>query len=65
MKILLSEIMFERKLSTRQVALMTGISKSTIGRIMNGEVSPSADTLELLAKTLKIHIYDLIESDFK
>lgn len=65
MRILLSEIMFERKLSVRQVSIMTGIPKSTINRIMNGEVSPTADTLELLAKGLKICIYDLIESDFK
>lgn len=44
---------------------MTGIPKSTINRIMNGEVSPRVDTLELLAKGLKIRIYDLIESDYK
>ena len=44
---------------------MTGISRSTVSRIMNGKVSPSADTLELLAKGLKVRIYDLIESDYK
>lgn len=65
MKILLSKIMYERELSIRQVSIMTGIPKSTISRIMNGEVSPRADTLELLAKGLKIHIYDLIDSDYK
>lgn len=65
MKILLSKIMAERKLTIRQVSTMTGISKSTISRIINGEVSPSADTLEALAKGLKVRIYDLIESDFK
>ncbi len=65
MKILLSKIMFERKLTIRQVSTKTGISKSTISRIINGEVSPSADTLELLAKGLKVRIYDLIESDYK
>ena len=57
--------MYERELSIRQVSIMTGIPKSTISRIMNGEVSPRADTLELLAKGLKIHIYDLIDSDYK
>lgn len=65
MKILLSQIMYERKLSVRQVSILTGLSKSTISRIMNGEVSPSADTLELLAKGLKVRIFDLIESDYK
>ncbi len=65
MKILLSEIMSKRKLSIRQVSIMTGISKSTVSRIMNGEVSPRADALELIAKGLNVHICDLIESDFK
>lgn len=65
MKILLNEIMYERNLSFQEVALMTGISKSTVHRIANGKVSPTADTLELLAKGLKIRISDLYESDFK
>lgn len=65
MKILLSEIMSKRKLSIRQVSILSGISKSTISRIMNGEISPRADALEQLAKGLKVRIYDLIESDYK
>lgn len=64
MKILLDKIMYEKNLSVRQVSIVTGISKSTINRIMNNEVSPSADTLERLAKGLKIRISDLIESSF-
>lgn len=64
MKILLDKIMYEKNLSVRQVSIMTGISKSTINRIMNNEVSPSAETLERLAKGLKIRISDLIESSF-
>ena len=58
MKILLDKIMHEKNLTNRQVTIMTGISKSTINRIKNGEVSPSADTLEILAKGLKVRIYD-------
>lgn len=65
MKILLGEIMYKKNLSIRQVSIMTGISKSTINRIMNGEISPTADTLECLAKGLEIHICDLIESPYK
>lgn len=59
MKILLDKIMHEKNLSVRQVSIMTGIPKSTVNRIMNGDVSPTADTLETLAKGLKIHITDL------
>lgn len=65
MKILLDKIMYEKKLSIRQVSIMTGVSKSAISKIMNGEVSPTIDTLERLAKGLKIHISDLLESPYK
>ena len=65
MKILLGEIMYNKNLSVRQVALLTGLSKSTISRIANEETSPTADMLERIAKGLKIHITDLIESPYK
>lgn len=65
MKILLDKIMYEKNLSVRQVSIATGVSKSTINRIMNGTVSPTADTLERLAKGLKVHISDLYESPYK
>lgn len=64
MKILLAEIMYKRNLTIRQVSIMTGLSKSTIHRIMTGGVSPSADTLELLAKGLKVRISDIIDSPY-
>ncbi len=65
MKILLSKIMYEKNLSVRQVSIITGVSKSAINKIMNGEVSPTIDTLERLAKGLKIRISDLLDSPCK
>lgn len=65
MEILLDKIMYDKNLSVRQVSIATGISKSTINRIMRGEVSPTINTLELLAKGLKIRISDLYESPYK
>lgn len=65
MNILLSKIMYEKNLSVRQVSIMTGVSKSAINKIMNGEVSPTIDTLERLAKGLKVRISDLIDSPCK
>ena len=65
MKILLSEIMYNRNISVRQLSIMSGISKSTINNIMNGKYSPTMDNMELLAKALKMRITDLFESDFK
>lgn len=57
--------MYDRNLSVRQVSKMTGISRSTIGRIANGEISPTANTLEALARGLNISISDLIDSPYK
>ena len=65
MKILLGVLMNKNNLSTRQVAEMTGISKSTINRIANEEISPTLDTLETIAKGLNVRITDLFDSSFK
>ena len=65
MKILLGDIMYERNLTARQVEIMTGVSKSTVSRIVNNQIIPRLDTLEELAKGLNIKISDLYESDFQ
>ena len=65
MKILLDKIMISKNLTIRQVSFLTGIPKSSVQRIMNNEISPSADTLELIAKALKVHISDLLDSPYK
>ena len=65
MKILLGDIMYERNLTARQVEIMTGVSKSTVSRIANNQIIPRLDTLEELAKGLRIKISDLYESDFQ
>lgn len=57
--------MYKHNLTARQVEIMTGISKSTVNRIANGQVMPRIDTLEQLAIGLKIKITDLYESDLK
>lgn len=63
MKILLKEIRKKRGLSLRQVSILTGVGYKTIHDIENGSM-PRIDTLELLAKGLKIKISDLISSDY-
>lgn len=65
MKILLGEIMYKKNLSVRQVSRMTGVPPSTINDIMNERSYPRLDTLEKIAKGLKIHISDLYESPYK
>lgn len=61
----MNEIMYDKNISTRQLSLMTGISKSTINNIANGVYSPTMNSMELLAKALKVRISDLYESDYK
>lgn len=65
MKILLDQIMYGKNISVRQLSLMSGVSKSTIQRIANEEISPRLDTLEKLAIGLKCRMTDLFESDYK
>ena len=65
MKILLSEIMYSKNISVRQLSVRSGISKSTIDNIMNEMYSPTMENMELLAKALKVRITDLFESDYK
>lgn len=65
MKILLDIIMAKRKLSVRQVSRMTGIPASTISDIMNEKASPRMDTMEILAKELRVRISDLYDSPYK
>lgn len=65
MKILLDEIMYKKNLTIRQVSIMTGIPKSTIADIASGRTSPRMDTMEQLAKGLKMRISDLYESPYQ
>lgn len=65
MKILLREYMYNKNLTIRQVSVVTKISKSTISNICSGKRMPRMDTMEQLAKGLKIRITDLFESPYK
>lgn len=65
MKMLLDKIMYDKNLSIRQLSIMTGIPKSTINDIVTGRTMPRIDTLETIAKGLKVRISDLYESDYK
>lgn len=64
MKILLNEIMYNKKLTIRQVSYLTGVPKSTIADICNGTF-PRLDILEDIARGLNLHTTDLYDSDIK
>lgn len=65
MKILLDKYMARKKLTVRQVSVLTDIPKSTIADIQNNKTMPRMDTMENLAKGLKVRITDLFDSPFK
>lgn len=65
MKILLQEYMYSKNLTIRQVSVVTNIPKSTISNISSGKRMPRMDTMEDLAKGLKVKITDLFDSPFK
>ena len=65
MKILLREIREKRKLTLRQMEIITGVSKSALSRIEKGEVSMTFHEAELIAEGLHIGIVDLFESAVK
>ena len=65
MKILLDELMDKKNLTIRQVSILTGVPKSTVSDIVSRGRILRLDTMELLAKGLKVHITDLFESEYK
>ena len=64
MKILIQDIIYKRNLTLRQAALLTGIPKSTLEDICSGRM-PRIDTMESIAKGLKVRITDLFDSPYK
>ncbi|MCI7130324.1 MAG: helix-turn-helix domain-containing protein [Lachnospiraceae bacterium] len=64
MKILIADIIFQKNLSLRQVSILTGVPKSTLGKLCNGSV-PRLDTLEQIAKGLQVRMQNLYDSPWK
>ena len=54
----------QENLTLRQAALLTGIPKSTLEDICSGRM-PRIDTMESIAKGLKVRITDLFDSPYK
>lgn len=65
MEVLVWQAREDKGLSVRQLAKLTGLSKSTINNIENGRTSPTLWQLEQLAKALDCKITYLFESEYK
>lgn len=65
MDIKIYEARTKRKLTLQNLAMLSGVSKSTLNRIENGITSPNMIQMEAIAKAMNAHITELFESDFK
>jgi transcriptional regulator with XRE-family HTH domain len=54
-----------RKLSTRSLAALSGLSVNTLSLIENGKTSPSVNTLSQLAQSLNVPISAFFETEHK
>lgn len=59
------EVRTAKGLKLEAVALLTGVSKSTLNNIENGKTSPTLANLEKIARGLGCRISDLYDSEHK
>lgn len=55
----LQAIMYEKKITYRQLERLTGISKSALHKIANFEQSPTQEVMISIAKGLKMKVTDI------
>lgn len=65
MEVLTWQARTKRNLTLKQLAEMTGISKTTLNTIENGKTSPTLRQLEAIAIALDMKISDLYDSKYK
>lgn len=64
-KIKINNARQKKNLSTRDLAELIGIGKSTMNNIENNKTSPRLCHLEQMAKVLEVKITDLFDSEYK
>ena len=65
MEILTWQVRNEKNLTLRQLAELTGLSKSALNNIENSKNPPTLEQLETIAIALNVHITDLFDSEYK
>lgn len=65
MKILTWQPRHDKKLTLVKLSALTGISKTTLNEIENGNRMPNMLQMEKIAQALDMRISDLYESEFK
>ena len=64
-EIKLWEIRMDKKMTLRDVALSTGLGKSTLNYIENEKISPTLAELEKIAMGIGCRITELFDSEYK
>lgn len=65
MEVLTWKARIEKNLTLRELEAITGISRSTLNTIENGQTSPTLRQLETIAEALETTISALYESKYK
>lgn len=60
-KLKIKEYREQKKLSYRQLEILSGVSRTMISNIEKGKRNPTIDILDRLAQGLRVSIHDLIE----
>lgn len=61
MQVKIWELRTAKGYSLRQLEKISGVSKTDINDIENNRISPTLDTLEMLAKALNVKLIELIK----
>ena len=61
MELRVKEILAQRGITLREFALSSGISQSNLSNYLNGNISPTLDTLKKMATSLNVDIVELFK----
>ena len=61
----LSEILFEKKMTYRELSNLSGISKSAINEIANFEEDPKQSTMISIARALDMEVVDIFNFEWR
>ena len=61
MKLRLKEILAQRHITLKDFAISSGLSQSNLSNYLNGNISPTLDTLNIIAENLGIDITELFK----
>ena len=58
----IKDIAKEKKITLNDLARSVGITQPSISRMVNGKIMPSWDTLDKIAATLNVEVYELFSN---